>query len=166
MLVGAPGTGKSTLAHTLSRALGLEVVETDRVRKLLFAEPRYTGGEHAAVYGWCHNLIRTCLATGHSILFDATNLEERNRRRLYQIADTFQARVLLVWTACPARVVQQRLLKRAEHPDPEDYSDANWAIHLALRQHADPIRRPHVVINTAVDYSSALRRILALAATP
>ena len=64
MLVGPPGTGKSRLARRLGAALDAQVVESDRVRKQLFAEPRYTGGEHAAVYGWCHTVLRSALVVG------------------------------------------------------------------------------------------------------
>src|SRR5580704_17814957 len=87
MLVGPPGTGKSRLARRLGVDLNAQVVESDRVRKQLFAEPRYTGGEHAAVYGWCHTVLRSALVVGRCVIFDATNLEERARRKVYDIAE-------------------------------------------------------------------------------
>jgi predicted kinase len=106
MLVGAPGTGKSRLARRLGAALEAQVVESDRVRKQLFTEPRYTGGEHAAVYGWCWNLLRSALAVGRNVVFDATNLEERHRRRVYDIVELAGARLLILWAACPPSIVQ------------------------------------------------------------
>ena len=42
IMVGAPGTGKSYLARTLSGALGAEIIQTDAVRKELYPEPAYT----------------------------------------------------------------------------------------------------------------------------
>src|SRR5205085_8458549 len=104
--------GKRRLARRLGAALGAQVVEPDRVRKQLFAEPRYTGGEHAAVYGWCHTVLRTALVVGRSVIFDATNLEERVRRRVYDIAEGCGARLVIIWVICPPAVVQQRLLRR------------------------------------------------------
>src|ERR1700687_5016669 len=86
MLVGAPGTGKSRLARQLGTALDAQVVESDRGRKQLFADPRYTGGEHAAVYGWCHTVLRSALLVGRRVIFDATHLDERHRRKVHDLA--------------------------------------------------------------------------------
>jgi predicted kinase len=161
LLVGAPATGKSSLARRLSVALDAQVVESDRVRKQLFAEPRYTGGEHAAVYGWCHTMLKTALVVGRSVIFDATNLEERTRRRIYELAEASGARLEIIWITCPPAIVQQRMLRRREARDEDDLSDADWPVYLDMRRRAEPIRRPHMVINTAAGTESLLERLVA-----
>jgi predicted kinase len=161
MLVGPPATGKSHLARRLGAALSAQIVESDRVRKQLFAEPRYTGGEHAAVYGWCHTVLKSSLLVGRSVIFDATNLEERVRRRVYDIVDDCNARLSIIWVTCPPGVVQQRMLRRRLHLDDDDVSDADWLVYLDLRRKAEPIRRPHLVINTATAYETVFERLVA-----
>jgi predicted kinase len=161
LLVGAPGTGKSRLARRLAVELDAQIVESDRVRKQLFAEPRYTGGEHAAVYGWCHTVLRSALVCGRSVIFDATNLEERIRRRVYDIAADCNARLLILWATASTNVVQERMLRRRDALDADDASDADWGIYLQLRPKAEPIRRPHIVLNTAADTETVLRALLA-----
>ena len=137
------------------------MVESDRVRKQLFREPRYTGGEHAAVYGWCHTILRSALVVGRSVIFDATNLEERVRRRVYDIAADCDARLAILWVTCPPGVVQERMLRRQQQQDEDDVSDADWMIYLELRRKAEPIRKPHLVINTGTAYESLLERFVA-----
>jgi predicted kinase len=160
MLVGAPGTGKSRLARRLGAALDAQVVESDRVRKQLFAEPRYTGGEHAAVYGWCHTVLRSVLVVGRGVIFDATNLEERTRRRVYDIAEQANARLAIIWVTCPPGIVQQRMLRRHQKQDEEDLSDADWPVYLDLRRKSEAIHRPHLVVNTATDGETLYRRLV------
>ncbi len=161
LLVGAPGTGKSRLARRLGHALQAQVIESDRVRKQLFREPRYTGGEHAAVYGWCHTMLKSALMVGRSVIFDATNLEERVRRRVYDIVEEYDARIAIIWATCPRSVVQERMLRRAARVDDDDASDADWYVYLDLLRKAEPIRRAHVVINTAVAHDSLVERLVA-----
>ena len=135
------------------------------MRKQLFREPRYTGGEHAAVYGWCHTVLRSALVVGRSVIFDATNLEERVRRRVYDIADNCEARLAILWVTCPPSVVQERMLRRQQRADEDDVSDADWFVYLQMRRRAEPIRRPHTVINTGAGYESLLRTSLLGCAT-
>ncbi len=130
------------------------------MRKQLFAEPRYTGGEHAAVYGWCHTVLKSALIVGRSVIFDATNLEERVRRRVYDIAEDCGARLAIVWVTCPPAVVQQRMLRRRLRLDEDDVSDADWLVYLEMRRRAEPIRRPHMVVNTATVYETMFTRLV------
>jgi len=160
LLVGAPATGKSRLARRLSAALNAQIVESDRVRKQLFAEPRYTGGEHAAVHGWCHTVLKSTLVVGRNVIYDATNLDERARRRVYDLADGCNARLEIIWVTCPPGVVQERMLRRGYARDEDDLSDADWPIYLEMRRRAEPIRRPHTVINTAAGTQTLLERLI------
>ena len=56
-LCGLPGTGKSHFAAALARRLPCLVLSSDRLRKILVPQPRYTRGEHARVFRAAHALL-------------------------------------------------------------------------------------------------------------
>lgn len=163
VLIGAPGTGKSYLASRLSRQLGAVLVQTDAIRKDRFARPTYSSRESAAVYAQAHRTIASALQVGRLVVFDATNLEEAKRKTLYELADRAGASLQLVWMWAPVGAIARRLHQRGVAPDPEDRSDANWAIYSQLARTAEPPRRPFVVLNSTLSADEqlvALTRIL------
>jgi predicted kinase len=158
MMVGAPGSGKSYLARQIVARLGATLVQTDELRKRMFREPRYTGKEHAAVYAEAHRRIDRLLRGGQIVVFDATNLADRPRRLVYRIVDRYGAGLLVVLCYAPVELVRQRLAGRLAGIDPLDRSDATWAVYRRL-QRVQPIRLPHLVVNTAVDLGQSVELI-------
>ena len=156
-MVGAPGSGKSYLARTLSAALGGELIQTDAVRKELYPEPRYTSGEHSAVYAECHRRIGAALRRGACVIFDATNLRERRRKTLYQIAERSGAQTIVVVAYASDEVIRARLQQRAEGRDPEDHSDADLPVYLRMRQSVERVPRPHIIVNTVAAPGPVIR---------
>ena len=156
-MVGSPGSGKSYLGRTLSAALDAMLIQTDAVRKEMFPEPSYAPREAAAVYAACHQQIAEALARGERIVFDGTNLRERQRNTLYGLADRAGAMLVVVVAYASEAVIRQRLRQRAEGHDPDDQSDADWPVYLRMRGNAEPVLRPHLVVNTAVSPAPVIR---------
>jgi predicted kinase len=156
-MVGAPGSGKSYLARTLSTALGAELIQTDAVRKELFPDPAYTSAEAATVYSTCHRRIAAALGRGACVVFDGTNLRERRRRTLYQLADRARAKAIVVVAYASDDVIRARLQHRAEGRDPDDQSDADVNVYQRMRRDTEPIPRPHIMVNTATSPGPAIR---------
>src|SRR4051794_3353985 len=157
VMVGAPGSGKSYLGRILSAALGAELIQTDAVRKELFPDPSYTSAEASSVYTACHTRIAAALAKGRRVVFDGTNLREKRRRTLYQLADRAQAPALVVVAYASEETIRARLQHRAAGGDPDDQSDADWTIYLRMRRDTEPIPHPHIVANTAVSLDPVIR---------
>jgi predicted kinase len=160
MLVGTPASGKSYLARLLVDRLGAELVQTDAIRKAIFRQPRYNAREHAAVYAESHRRIARHLRLGHTVVFDATNLEEQKRQIVYRLAEKACVHPVIVLTYAPPDAIEWRLRGRKSGADPLDRSDADWQVHLKLSR-ADPIRLPHLLVNTSV----SLEQIVHLIAT-
>jgi predicted kinase len=162
-MAGRPASGKSYFARLVAERLGAELLQTDNLRKEMFAEPRYTGRESGAVYASAHRRISRLLTAGQTVVFDATNLAERRRSLVYKLAEQAGARLLIVVAYAPAALIRQRLAERAARLDPLDRSDADWAIYLKLGR-VQPVPRPHLLVNTAVDLGQACELVARRAA--
>lgn len=160
MLSGLPGTGKSYLARRLSERLRTPVIETDFVRKTLFPQPSYSADESAIVHWVSRLLMRKLLARGVPVILDATNLIERQREMVYHVAEQAGARLVIVQTVAPEEVVRARLERRLTQRDPEDISDATWNVYRRMAERQQPIRRPHLVVNTSEDLEPAIDKII------
>lgn len=160
LFCGVPGSGKSFLARRLQPHLQAVAIETDYVRRILLRRPTYSGPESAWVYAVCHALIAQLLTQRHNVIFDATNLVERNRQTLYGIADQAQAVLAVVHTVAPDDVIRRRLLERIAHPAGDNYSEADIAVYEGLRRSEQPIRRRFLEIDTTQDTDHSIQIIL------
>jgi predicted kinase len=157
---GLPGSGKSYMARLLQPHLRATAVGTDFVRRILFQKPCYRAAESAWVYAVCHELVERRLLRGESVIFDGTNLIERNRQVLYRIASNTQARLVLVHMIAAEQVIQERMSRRGQGQDGNDHSEADLVVYQKLRQTEEPIKRQHIVIDSALDAEQSVRRIL------
>ena len=160
VICGLPGTGKSFLARKIAGRMPAVIVESDFVRKTLFAQPTYAGAESVWVHRIAHVTIERLLKSGHRVIYDATNLSEWFREKTYHIADRAGAGLVVVVTVAPERVARERLLKRFQARDPDDLSDATVAVYERFKRRVEPVRHPHIVVDTSRDIRRAVSRIV------
>jgi aminoglycoside phosphotransferase family enzyme/predicted kinase len=129
-LGGLSGTGKSTVARHLAPLLppvpGAVHLRSDEIRKaLLGAEPTdrlaaegYSPDVTAEVYERLLARGRACLEAGHSVVLDATFLEEDRRGAVGALARETGCPAALVWlTAAPATLLARVAARRGDASD-------------------------------------------------
>ena len=154
---GLPGTGKSYFCNQLAKRLPLVILESDALRKVLFSSPSYSPQESSRLFQTIHLLIERLLKKGVSLILDATNLSERYRERLYNIADRLGAKLILVRVEAPPQVVYERLKSRPGNP--QDKSDADWEVYQKMKPSVQHIRRNHYAVDTSRDITPVLDKI-------
>ena len=157
---GLPGSGKSYFSRRLAERLPLPIIESDAMRQILSAKPDYSPGESERLFHACHALIGNLLRKGISLIFDATNLIERHREQLYRIADSADAKLIIVRLEAPPELVRQRLERRQTEPDQNDKSDADWKVYQKMTATAEKIRRNHFAVDTSKDIAPAIEKIV------
>ena len=164
LLAGLPGAGKSTFARQITAQHPFLTIESDRMRKTLFPRPQYDFAENRRLFDACHYLIAEFLGQGYPVIFDATNIRERDRIPVYNIAQKRRVPLAIVVITAPRATVRRRLRRRESGQDPDTWSDANWQIYCRMAPHWEPVTRPHIAADTSGSIAAALRRTLAWAA--
>jgi predicted kinase len=157
---GLPGTGKSYFCTKLVDRLPFIILESDALRKELFPSPGYSASESARLFRALHLLIEGLLKRGISLILDATNLSERYRERLYNIADQVEAKLILVRVEAPPEVVYERLKTRQEGANPGDKSDADWIVYQRMKPRVQQIHRNHYAVDTSRDITPVLDKVV------
>ena len=145
---------------TLTLRLPFLILEGDALRKNLFLEPTYSLSESARLFQTIHYLIEELLEKGIPVILDATNLSERHRERIYNIAERLNARLILVRIEAPLEVVRKRLKARTQKTQTKDNSDADWTVYQKMMPTVEKIRRNHFVVDTSSDISPDLDKIV------
>ena len=157
---GLPGTGKSYFCSKLAERLSFVILESDALRKSLFPSPSYSSQESSRLFRACHLLIERLLKRGIPLILDATNLSERYRERLYNIADRLNAKLILVRVEAPSEVVYQRLKDRVEKNNSKSNSDADWEVFQKMKTTVQKISRNHFAVDTSRDITPVLSKIV------
>jgi predicted kinase len=157
---GLPGTGKSYFCAKLAERLPFVILESDALRKTLFSPPSYSPEESARLFRALYLLIEGLLEKGIPLILDATNLSERDRERLYNIADRLDAKLILVRVEAPPELVYQRLKSRKNGANAGNYSDADWEVYRKMKPTVEKISRKHYVADSSRDISPVLDKVI------
>ncbi|MBI4286117.1 MAG: ATP-binding protein [Chloroflexi bacterium] len=157
---GLPGTGKSYFSNQLAGRLPLLILESDALRRALFPAPTYSLAESARLFRALHFLIEILLKKGISVILDATNLSEKHREHLYNIAGRLDVKLILVRVIAPPAVVRERLLAREMGLDRATKSEADWQVYEKMRPTAERIGRKHYRVDTSRDITPIIDKIV------
>src|SRR5579862_58085 len=108
LMVGYPGSGKTTVSKIIREQTGAEHVWADAERKHMFSEPNYTHEENLALYAKLNSHVDKLLSDGKSVIFDTNFNFYRDRQRLGDIATKHGAQTVVVWVQTPLELAKRR----------------------------------------------------------
>jgi predicted kinase len=154
LLVGYPGSGKTTLARALAERHRIAHLESDAVRREIFPVPSYTRRESGVVFREMERRAGEALLGGRDVIVDATNLRKEHRDRFLALAARVAARVIVVRCTAPDAIVRERLAAQRE-----GFSQAGVEVFEEMR---GSLERPHemaLVVDSRFGLEPALHAI-------
>ena len=149
VIFGLMATGKTTLARSLGRDLGLPVIESDRVRKALagltpttraaeeFGRGIYAADFSSRTYEEMRRQAGVILAAGQGAILDGSYKRAGERQLVRQLAREHRAEALFVCCECPPAEARRRAGIRLT--DPEAISDGRVELFAAQARDFDPL---------------------------
>jgi len=119
LLLGYPGSGKSTVSRQLAAARGMVRINSDELRDYMYGhsaevhDPKY----NPPVFGALDYVTDRLLAAGQSVLYDANNNRRRERIKHEKLAAQHSARMVVLWVNTSLDVAKQREAGRALDPN-------------------------------------------------
>ena len=150
LTTGLIASGKSTVAHEIAAALGLNLFSSDRVRKEMAGIPPETSQRSAygadlysaamtqRTYDALADRARQALRRGDSVILDASFAKRMARQRMAALAQGMQARYCVFECWAPEATLRERL--RVRERLPTSISDARDGILSQFQRDYEPIQ--------------------------
>lgn len=147
IICGLPGSGKTTLAEAVSKAVGAEHISSDIVRKKAILKPTYSEQEKSKIYDAMLAMAQDLLVHHEDVIVDATFYKKQVRESFIRIADGCKSPYKVILCELPDAFVKARL--QARKKSGRSMSDADYEVHLKVKKEFEPIEQKHLIVQTS-----------------
>ena len=120
LMIGVPGSGKSTYSKQLKEELQCEIISTDNLRNI---HPDWT---ETMIWPEVYRLNALALKEGRDAIYDATNATPKVRKRFVDEVEKHGVKVEMVayyfdtpWEECQRRVIKRNDMPGERYLPPE-----------------------------------------------
>jgi len=140
-VMGLPGSGKSYFAARLAEMIDAEYLNSDRIRKEILPDTRYTELEKRLVYDEMLGRAERSVARGRQVVLDATfytgDIRDKFMQSLQELDET-----VFIEVVADEELIRERLKR------PREDSDANFEVYREIREDWEPLQDEHLVLRS------------------
>jgi predicted kinase len=123
LMVGYPGSGKTTVAKIIQKLTGAEHLWADHERNKRFTHPTHIHEENLKLYAALNQETENLLKQGKSVIFDTNFNFYKDRKKLRIAAAQAGARTVLVWITTNKDLARERA---TAHPGGHGHETRVW----------------------------------------
>lgn len=139
-ITGLPGSGKSTFAAALSKALQADHWNTDILRDALNLRGQYDVSTKEKIYAALLLRTEASLTSGKTAVVDATFYRKALREEYNALANRLEQPICWIELKADEESIRQRVQQKRL------YSEADFSVYLKIKTQFEPIEQPHLVL--------------------
>jgi predicted kinase len=147
---GLPGSGKSTVAEGLSRALPISIFSVDPIEAAMWRSGLVKAETGIAAYEVAIALADAHLRLGHSVVIDAVNPVEAPRAAWRNLAARYRADLKIIECICADEAIHRRRIEARTRNIP-GMPEVTWTRVLERRAEYEAWADQRLVLDTSTN---------------
>ena len=140
LIVGLPGTGKTTLARALAAAIGAKHLNSDIVRHDAGRRGQYDAMSKAVNYNEMKNRTEGYLKNHQSVIIDATFYKNIFRQPYQLMGEKYNAEVKWIEIRANEETIRERVGKKRK------YSEADFEVYKRIKEDYEPLGMANLIL--------------------
>jgi predicted kinase len=158
LLVGYPGSGKTTVAQAIRDLTGAEHVWADKERRSMFGDT-YNADQSVDLYEHLNDTTEQLLKQGKSVIFDTNFNYKKDRDYLRSLARKYGAATKLIWLTTDKALAKQRAVGSRQFID---MTAKDFDVAAAKLEPPTPDEEPIKIDGTDISTDAIHKQIQAL----
>ncbi|MBK7872820.1 MAG: ATP-binding protein [Saprospiraceae bacterium] len=136
MIIGLPGTGKTTFAQLLAKSLDAVHINTDIIRDAMGKRGQYDAITKSSIYEELLNQTEASLQNQKNVIVDGTFYQKKLRTPYYKLAKKYHIPIFWMEIKANEALIRTRVSKRRA------YSEADFEVYLKIKSQYEPLEAP------------------------
>ena len=154
VVLGLPGTGKTTFARMLAQRLGALHFNTDIIREELGLKGQYGEVAKQRVYQSMEARARAALQKKQAVVVDGTFFKPALRKPYQEMAAALGLPACWIQLEASDAIVKERVAQKRKH------SEADYSVYLRIRDAWAPLETEHLKLSSEESLETMVEKAL------